>query len=149
MSFREVIAWVSFASTLVVWSPYFAYTFTRSGTAGSHASGILAGFILGTIVQSLILIVARIALSASRKEEPKDERDVAVESKSLKIAYYVLVSLGFILVGSISIWFMARSTGSADDGRAILWISQTILLCFIVAEATRFGSQAICYRRGA
>jgi hypothetical protein len=149
MSFREVTAWVSFLSTVLVWSPYFAYTFTMSGSAAVPASSVLAGFVLGTIIQALILIVAKIAISVSRKDEPKDERDEAVESKALKIAYFVLVSLGFTLVGAVSIWFLDRSPGSADGGRAILWISQTVLLCFIVAEATRFGSQAIYYRLGA
>ena len=148
MSFREKSAWVCFITTLIVWIPYFAYVAQLFERGELTAGPIIAAFIGAVIFQTALGIVAFIVIAIRSREEPKDERDIAIESKAYKNAYVVLAFACIFAISWIIVYVVA--TGSEPAARLLTptAISQMVLFCFVAAEATRYGTQAISYRRG-
>ncbi len=146
-SFREKTAWACFLITLLVWVPYFAHVLQLFRHNELTAGRVLGMFIGAVVVQVAIQIVAAVAIAIHSKEEPKDERDLAIEARAAKNAYFVLCSLVF-MAGWI-VWSVA-AVGEEAAGLAItpLLISQLVLFCFILGETVRFGTQVVSYRRG-
>jgi polyferredoxin len=148
MSFREKSAWVCFISTLVVWIPYFAYVIQLFGRGELFAGPIVAAFIGAVIFQTVLGIVAFIVIAIRSREEPKDERDLAIESKAYKNAYFVLVvcifAVGWIIIPPA----LAAGREIAAQLLTPVAISQMVLFCFVAAETTRFATQVVSYRRG-
>ena len=71
---------------------YFAYV-SRLYAGGDFRIGpSLSAFIAAVVISTVLNIVAHIAMSIVGRQEPKDERDVAIESQSFKVAYYILGS---------------------------------------------------------
>jgi hypothetical protein len=122
MSYREKIAWLSLVAMAVAYTPYFMFA-ARGPSPWEpfphlHPLGLFA---LASIVRMLILGAGYLYLRlASPREDrmPPDERDRAIEHRSLSAAYYVLIA-GMILVGC----FMPfSSTGWTIVNAAILWM---------------------------
>ena len=149
MLFREKVAWVSLLTTVLIWSSYFGHTLGRVAIGASGVVSVFAAFVAAVVLQTTLMIIATVAITVRSGQEPKDERDVAIDAKALKIAYYVLLTLGFLAIGFIAWRAMVGSLNPAPEGPAILASAQLVLLCLIIAEATRFLTQVICYRRGA
>jgi hypothetical protein len=149
MSFREKIAWVCLLSTIAVWSPYFAHILARSRQGELGAGAVITGFVAAVVLQSLLCIAASLAIALRSRREPRDERDSAVEAKALKVAYYVLIVSGFMAVGFAFCSAITRGADPSAGMSAAMLMSQLVLFCFVVAEATRFLAQVVCYRRGA
>jgi hypothetical protein len=148
MSFREKIAWVCLLSTITVWSPYFTHMLVWSRQGELGAGAVIVAFIAAVVIQSLLSIIATVLISIRTRREPADERDSAVDAKSLKIAYYVLVVSGFMAVSLAFCSAITRGARPSADMSAAIIMSQLVLFCFVVAEVTRFLTQVICYRRG-
>jgi hypothetical protein len=138
MPYREKIAWLSLTAMVAAYGPYF--TFVARGTVSwepwPHLHP-LALFAFASIVRMLILgagyLYLRIA-SPRQERPPRDERDRAIEHRSLGAAYYVLMA-GMILVGC----FMPfSSTGWTIVNATIFWI--------VAAEVIRYGAVVASYR---
>jgi hypothetical protein len=99
-------------------------------------------------IQILVQVPLHIAMSLRSRREHKDERDRAIESKSFRIAYGVLAATFFTLVGSVVISALPFPDMPTVPWLAPVFLSQIFFLCFVVAEATKYLTQAICYRRG-
>jgi hypothetical protein len=137
MSYREKIAWLSLIAMAVAYGPYF--TLIARGPIPweplphLHPLGLFA---LASIVRMLILGAGYLYLRLSPQEErpPRDERDRAIEHRSISAAYYVLIT-GMILVGC----FMPfSSTGWSIVNAAILWI--------VAAEVVHYSVVMASYR---
>jgi hypothetical protein len=138
MSYREKIAWLSLIAMAVAYGPYF--TFVARGPISweplPHLHP-LALFALASIVRMFILgagfLYFRVAFPRQERP-PLDERDRAIDSRSISAAYYVLIG-GMILVGC----FMPfSSTGWTIVNAAIFWI--------VVAEVIRYSAVVASYR---
>ena len=138
MSYREKIAWLSLAGMAVAYGPYFALTgkdpLPWEPFPHLHP---LALFALVSIVRMVILGAGYLYLrfgSPRAERPPRDERDRAIEQRSISVAYYVLIA-GMILVGC----FMPfGSTGWAIANAAIFWI--------VAAEVVHYGVVVASYR---
>jgi magnesium-transporting ATPase (P-type) len=148
MSFREKSAWVCFITTLIVWIPYFAYVVQLFQRGELSAGPIIAAFIGAVVFQTALGIVAFIAIAIRSRQEPKDERDMAIESKGYKNAYFVLAFACLFAISWIIVYAVAAGPESAARLLTPTAMSQMLLFCFVAAEATRYGTQAISYRRG-
>lgn len=149
MSFREKTAWVGLVSTLVVFVPYFVYVFGLASRSELDA-GPVAGAFVALVIFSIVLgIVSGIVVAVTSKQEPKDERDAAIESRAYRYAYFVLATLCFTAVGLVSVAALLRP--ALPDGRLLapMLIAQVFLFCFVAAESTKYLTQALSYRRGA
>jgi hypothetical protein len=142
MSFREKGAWACLLATLAVFVPYFAQVFRLFARGELKTSSVITTFFIASIWQVLLNVVAQIVIATRSKQEPKDERDSAIESNSFRYAYWVFAFLLWpvIMVASVSTLAGHLLTPS--------FISQMVFLCFVVAEATRYLTQVISYRRG-
>jgi hypothetical protein len=138
MSYREKIAWLSLIAMAGAYVPYFIFAASgpRSWEPLPHLHP-LGLFALASIVRMLILGTGYLYLRlGSPREEraPRDERDRAIEHRSLSAAYYVLIA-GMILVGC----FMPfSSTGWTIVNAAIFWI--------VAAEVVHYSIVVTSYR---
>lgn len=138
MSYREKIAWLSLIAMAVAYGPYF--TFVARGPVSweplPHLHP-LALFALASMVRMFILGAGYLyfRLAFPRQERPPlDERDRAIERRSISAAYYVLIA-GMILVGC----FMPfSSTGWTIVNAAIFWI--------VAAEVIHYSAVVASYR---
>lgn len=139
MSFREKIAWAAFISTVLVWGAYFAglllYNHDR------HPPFIFFIAFVGCIVVQAVLMtgvaIASAMASPGDARAPIDERERGIARRATAIAYYFLISAVLVL---IAVMHMGID------------LIQTIFALFAVvalAEAIRYGAQAVGYRRGA
>lgn len=148
MSFREKSAWASLAVMLVVFVPYFAHMFRLFERDELGVGTVVGQFISAVIFQVILLIVVHIVIAIRSRQEPKDERDLAIESKSFKIGYYVLVSACFAGIPSVLGAVLGIHPESAPRLMTLPFLSQLLLLCFVFAEAAKYITQVFCYRRG-
>jgi hypothetical protein len=138
MSYREKIAWLSLIAMAVAYGPYFTSVARGPGSweplPHLHPLGLFA---LASIARMLILGVGYLYLrfgSPPEERPPMDERDRAIEHRSMSAAYYVLIA-GMILVGC----FMPfSSTGWTIVNAAIFWI--------VAAEVVHYGVVVASYR---
>ena len=130
MSFREKGAWACLLTTFAVFVPYFAQIFRLFVRGELKTSSVITAFFIASIWQVLLNVVAQIVIATRSKQEPKDERDSAIESKSFRHAYWVFAFFGWAV---IMVPALAR-TGSL---LAPAFISQLLFLCFVLAEVTR------------
>jgi len=138
MSYREKIAWLALIAMAVAYGPYFVLA-TKGPIPWEplphlHPLGLFA---LVSIARMLILGAGYLYLrlgSPRDERTPRDERDRAIEHRSLSAAYYVLMA-GMILVGC----FMPfSSTGWTIVNAAIFWI--------VAAEVVHYGVVVGSYR---
>jgi len=118
-------------------------------------------FTAALVFQIVLAIVATIAISIRAQIDRKDERDAAIEAKAFRNAYVVL-TFGICLAGmfvtfvglSQGVSALASAKGGSDFVRRIGALlspaaaTQILLLCLVTAEATKYGTQVFCYRRG-
>ena len=138
MSYREKIAWLALIAMAVAYGPYFVLA-TKGPIPWEplphlHPLGLFA---LVSIARTLILGAGYLYLrlgSPRDERTPRDERDRAIEHRSLSAAYYVLMA-GMILVGC----FMPfSSTGWTIVNAAIFWI--------VAAEVVHYSVVVGSYR---
>ncbi len=138
MSYREKIAWLSLIAMAVAYGPYFQFV-ARSPAPWEpfphlHPLGLFA---LVSIVRMFILGTGYLYLRLGSPREdrpPLDERDRAIERRSISAAYYVLIA-GMILVGC----FMPfRASGWTIVNAAIFWI--------VAAEVVHYSVVVASYR---
>ena len=138
MAFREKIAWVAFLSTVLIWGAFFIILVQTPHQARGLA--MLGPFIVATIAQAAVMIVAATIWAIGAPKEanaPADERDRAVGRRATGIAYFTLI-LGVV---AVIVWLHFGLHGP-DTIFALAG-------AFILAEAVRFGTTALGYRKGA
>ena len=138
-SHRERAAWLHLVAMGVSYGPYFTLMALRPPTAPLPDLRTMGAFTVTVVVQVIVLGVGHAWLALARPEEARaeaDERDRAVELRSMKIAYLVLIT-GMILVGvvmpfSSSGWKLINSAIGA----------------IVIAEIAHYGFVVWSYRRG-
>lgn len=148
MPFREKSAWACFITTVIVFVPYFAYVLSMFGRGALSPGSVIPAFVAAVIFQTVLNGAAHIGFAIRAKQETKDERDVAIESKSFKYGYIVLVTACFVAITTVAPLALAPRSAFTGPMMAFTFMSQVVLFCVILAEATKYGTRAVCYRRG-
>lgn len=148
MTFREKSAWASLLATAIVFVPYFRDVFARFAQDSLQPEDVLGGFIGAVIYLTMLEIVAAIAVAILSRRSTTDERDAAIDARSFKGAYYVLSVSGMLVI--LAVTFLAVVPVSVIQDRALApaFLSQVLLLCFVLAEAVKSLVQIVSYRRG-
>jgi hypothetical protein len=136
MSFREKSAWVSLILIVLVFGPYFWLVGrTFAGMGHVHAGTQFALITLFVILEIVVHIA--IAIQSPRDARaPKDEREILIDLRATRVAFYVL--FGGALMSIFTMHF-----------RVTVWIlSQFVLFSIVIAELVKFASQILFYRRG-
>lgn len=138
-SHRERAAWLHLVAMTISYGPYFTLMSLDPPTAPLPDLRTMSAFAATVVVQIIVLAVGHAWLALVRPAEakaPADERDRAVELRSMKIAYLVLIT-GMIMVGvvmpfSSSGWKLINSAIGA----------------IVLAEVVHYGLVIWSYRRG-
>ncbi len=173
ISFREKSAWATLTSLLIVYVPYFTYVFLLASRGQLTVGTALGVFVLGVFFETIVAIIAHIAISIRARVEPMDERDAAIQAKAFKNAYFVLtfgIFFAAMFVTMVGLMHAAPAAAHAvpalaNSARDVEETSsqflrnvstifsasvgmQVVLLCLVGGEVTRYGTQIIGYRRG-
>ena len=140
MSYRERVAWLSLFAMAATLGPYLVLTAmdSASGDAVGHAS-LLIRFGAAASANALVLGAGHLILRLRFTEDagaPADERDRAVELRSTRAAYYVLM-VAMIVVGIVMPF--------SEDGWDI--VNAAVGAVFL-AEVGHYGVAVHSYRRG-
>lgn len=141
MSFREISAWISLVSTVLVFGLYFYYAGVAFETA-QRDLGELLGQYIGSIVLLIILqIVLFIITAIVMRNSPdlhaaRDEREQLIELKAGRFAI-VALQLG------VSLSVMAIGVGVEP-----FIVANALVLTAVVGEVLRLGGQIVYFRLG-
>jgi len=163
MSFREKSAWVSLSVLLLVYIPYFVYVSKLVREARFNIGTAIGVFAAAVIFQIIVAVIAQILISIRSEVAQKDERDVTIESKGFRNGYFVLtfgICFAALFVTMIGLGQGLTSLATTHGGGATPFVqmvgvtlspaaaTQLLLLCLVIAEVVRYGTQVFCYRRG-
>ena len=103
MPYREKTAWLSLATMLISFGPYFAIVAAGGPARESAALPSLRLFATAAVAQMILLAAGHLFLKMRWPDDartPADERDRDIMQRSISSAYYVLIA-GMILVGCV------------------------------------------------
>jgi hypothetical protein len=136
LSYREKSIWGSLATTLAVYGYYFATVF--GGARESEFNGkSVARLMSAVFVIVVIEVVYHIVISLTSRVEHKDERDILIEGKAYRNAYFLLAADLFMLMG----------TAVLINLTPFITIN-LILFSVVVSEIVKSVTQLFFYRRG-
>jgi len=148
ISFREKSAWASLVVMLVVYVPYFVHVFRLFGQGELKGGAVLGQFISAILFQIFLLIAVHIAIAIQSRQQQTAERDRAIEATSYKIAYLALISSFFVAIPSVISLVFALNPALVSSLVGLPFLSQLLLLCFVMAEAVKYAAQIVRYRWG-
>lgn len=138
MSYREKVAWLSLLAMLVAFGPYFTIVATAPADDTLPNLRQLWLFAMAVVVQVAILAAGHAFFRLRTPEderEPTDERDLAIERRSVGIAYGTLIA-GVIMVAIIMPFYAG--------GWAIV---NGAIFAIVLAELVHYGVVVVAYRR--
>ena len=151
MSHHERNAWIRLASLSIVFVPYFSHVLRLLHTDAPIGRAICVAFLAAALAHGLLSgamqAIARLVFGA----EQVDERDAAIDARSLRVAYFSMINLVLAALGTVAL--LGTVTRPAANGALLLpgfvLVSQYVFFCLVVAEASRYLTQVFCYRREA
>ena len=137
MSHRERVAWLSLVAMAVTFGPYFVVVALLADQSGLPNLRLLVLFGAAALTQAVILAVGHVYLRRKAPLDartPPDERDRAIDRRSVVLAYYVLL-VGMVVVGVVMPF---NASG---------WqIVNAALLAVATAEVVHYVSAVASYR---
>lgn len=147
ISFRERLAWVCLLTTVTLYAFYFSHIVKLLRADALSSSALLGSFIGVVALQTVIAIVAGIAVAVGTRNDPKDERDRAISGRANRNAYVVLAfGVGCVIFGEMACAVFPAFCWSIFATPAAS--SQVLFFCFVVAEIAKYFTEAISYRGG-
>lgn len=142
LSFREKSIVGSLVAMLSIYGYYFA-TLTGVATRRYFDAASLIRLIGAVVLIVAIEVVYHIVIAVSSRVELKDERDVLIESRAYRVAYFVLATgVGLLITAAIF-------ANLVNDLPTTPYSTANLLLFFmVIAEAGKFLTQLVYYRKG-
>ena len=139
MSFREKSAWISFVCLLAVGGFWFRNVIREEVYHARPGNPMLdfASLLAALVVAEVVLHIAIAWRDPKDARTPRDEREKLIDLKAARVAFYVLMTGGWLAIGSLHLQFDR------------LRIADTVLGAIIVAELVKFATQIALYRRDA
>ncbi|MGA8892471.1 MAG: hypothetical protein WB493_12945 [Anaeromyxobacteraceae bacterium] len=140
MSYREKLAWLTVVGMAVCYGPYFAFTY-RSPLLDRPLPNLelMALFAWAAGGNAVWTLVGRLVLRVTTPRDergPPDERDLAIDHRASRVAYYVLMGLalyvGGVLPFTTSGWHIVNAM-----------VASVVIALFVQQVLTVTG-----YRRG-
>lgn len=138
MCYREKVAWLSLLAMLVAFGPYFAVVAMSPPDDALPNLRQLWLFAIAVAVQVGILAAGHAMFRLRTPEdarEPADERDLAIQRRSIALAYGTLIA-GVIMVAIIMPFYAG--------GWAIV---NGAIFAIVLAELVSYGVTVVAYRR--
>jgi len=136
MAYREKTAWLGLIGMLITFGPYFAWVKLTSPSLETPNLGLMAVYAGVAGAYAVISIVGYLMLR--REAHPADERDLLIDRRASRVAYYILMAL-MLYIGCYKPFV-------AEGGWEI--VNDTIA-AVVVTEITRCAMTLMGYRRAA
>src|SRR5271165_2918858 len=124
LSYQEKSILGSLVAMVAVYGYYFA-SVLRDTSHPEFGGGSLARLVFAVVAIVVIEIVYHIVLALESKVEAKDERDILIECKAYRNAYFLLASGAFLVIASV---IMANLVSDSVPTRIIVTPFLTINL---------------------
>jgi hypothetical protein len=147
LSYQEKSILGSLLAMVVVYASYFASAFRHFGQS-QFDGGTLGRLIITVIAIVAIEIVYHIALALRARPEPKDERDLLIECKAYRTAYFAMFSGMSLVITWLIVAGLARVAAPGRISVAPFLMVNLILLVLVLTELLKFVAQLFYYRRG-
>ncbi len=147
LSYQEKSILGSLLAVVVVYGYYFA-SVLRDASRPEFDGGNIGRLVLAVIAIVVIEIVYHIVLALESRPEPKDERDVLIECKAYRNAYFLLATGAFLVIASVIMAGLARDAAPTRIIVTPFLTVNLVLLFMVLAELTKFLTQLFYYRRG-
>jgi hypothetical protein len=147
LSYQEKSILGSVLAMTVVYAYYFANAFRQIGQP-QFDSGTLGRLIFTVIAIVVIEIVYHVALAIRSKPQPKDERDVLIESKAYRTAYFTMFTGMSLVVTWLIVAGLADAAVPGKLSIAPFLMVNVILLVLVATELLKFLTQLFLYRWG-
>ena len=140
MPYREKIAWLTVVGMAVCYGPYFAFTY-RSPLLDRPLPNLelMALFAWAAGGNAVWTLLGRLVLRTTTpldERGPPDERDLAIDRRASRVAYYVLMGLALYVGG-----FLPFTTSGWHIVNAM--VASVVIALFVQQVLTVTG-----YRRG-
>ena len=127
---------------LVIYGTYFARVLRNVGQS-QFAGEALYRLIVAVVAIIGIEILYHIAApSAGVQPEPKDERDILIESKAYRNGYFAYGTGAFLLISAVI------AAGLAHISATPFLVVNLVLLFMVLAEVVKFVTQLLYYTQG-
>ena len=140
MTFTEKSSWISFFIIALVYSQYFLYVFEGLATGSMERAqifGLFIGATVALIVYQTVLHVILAIFNLKQANEPSDERDRMIATKSGNISGWVLTFSVITIAVTVFI----------HDLNA-MWSANLLILALVVSQLAEYVMTLFYYRRG-
>ena len=147
LSYQEKSILGSLLAFVVVFGYYFAAVLRDLGRH-EFVAGMVGRLVLAVIAIVVIEIVYHIVLALESKPEPKDERDILIECKAYRNAYFLLASGAFLVIAWVIMTNLASNVAPTRIAVTSFITVNLVLFFMVVADLMKFLTQLFYYRRG-
>jgi hypothetical protein len=147
LSYQEKSILGSLLAVAVVYGYYFAGV-VRDTSRPEFEGRNVERLVFTVVAIVAIEVVYHIILALESKVDAKDERDLLIECKAYKNAYFLLATGAFLVIGSV---ILANLRYTVALTRIIVtpFLTVNLVLFFMVlAELVKFVTQLFYYRKG-
>jgi hypothetical protein len=141
LSYREKSILGSLVAMLAVYGYYFA-TLPGLDTRRYFDAASTTRLIAMVVAIVVIEVVCHVVIAASSHVERKDERDVLIEIRAYRVAYFLLATGVSLLIGTMIL------SNPETLGISQFSMGNFLLLSMVVAETAKFLTQLFYYRKG-
>jgi len=147
LSYQEKSILGSLLAMVVVYGYYFASVLRDLGRP-EFDGGSIGRLVLAVIAIIVIEIAYQIVLAIESKAEPKDERDILIECKAYRNAYFLLATGAALVIACVIVAALARDAAPTRIIVTPFLTVNLVLLAMVLAELVKFLTQLFYYRRG-
>jgi hypothetical protein len=147
LSYQEKSILGSLLAFVVVFGYYFAAVLRDLGR-GAVAAGMVGRLVVAVIAIVVIEIVYHIVLAMESRVEAKDERDILIECKAYRNAYFLLAGGAFTVIAWVMMTNLAPGTAAGRIAITNFITVNLVLFFMVVADLMKFLTQLFYYRRG-
>jgi hypothetical protein len=127
---------------VMFYGPYFARVLRNVGQSQ------FAGEALWSLIWAVVAIIGIeilyhiVAPPVGVEPEPKDERDILIESKAYRNGYFAYATGAFLVISAVI------AAGLAHISVKPFLVVNLVLLFMVLGEFVKFATQLLCYRKG-
>ena len=147
LSYQEKSILGSLIAMIAVYGYYFS-SVVRHADRSEFDAGSLGRLMLAVIAIIVIEIVYHILLAIESKVEPKDERDILIECKAYRNAYFLLVVGAGLVITWVIVAGLIRDAAPTQLILTPFITVNLVLFAMVAAELVKFLTQLFYYRRG-
>jgi hypothetical protein len=147
LSYQEKSILGSLLAVVVVYGYYFAAVL-RDAARPEFDNGSLGRLMVAVIAIIVIEIGYHIVLALESKPEPKDERDILIESKAYRNAYFLLATGAGLIVTWVIVAGLVRDVAPTRVILTPFILVNFVLFAMVLAELVKFLTQLFYYRWG-